>query len=185
MKFTSTFSFYRSWIVNNKEMADIIFYQDGEIIANTGTSYLEAVGQHGMKTDITEVPEITEVKRANKLNLDRKDCFTFKDKIYIYAPLLNATPMKEVLHSQFESGQQNYINAFNLTFTHEGEKQTLTFHAHTYTRVVHTGISAISQELKSHLEALGFDKISDYEANKMVQNADTILAILEKAKATK
>lgn len=185
MKFTSTFSYNRAWNVNQKEMTDIVFYQDGEIIANTGASYLESVGQHNLKTDITEIPEITEVKRAVKLNLDRKDCFTFKNKLYIYAPLVNATPMQEVLHSQFEDGQQNYINAFNLTFTHEGEKQTLTFHARTFTRIVKTGISAISQELKSHLKALGVDNISDNEADKMVQNADTILAILEKVKATK
>ena len=133
MDFTNTISGSRVWVVNKKEISDIFFYQDGEILAKVGSSFLEfekkfAPEKSGVNTDIKSIPEITSVENARHLDLDRKDCFVFKSVFYIYAPIVAATKPSPAVFNVYEGGNKKYLNYFNITITVDGEKRTLLCH---------------------------------------------------------
>lgn len=90
--------FLRSYEVNGKLIEEIYIYKDGEILLHVRRSWLENVRENYENLYCGDLIEITisgEVKRANKLNLNRKDNFLHKTKkdyylhsgysLYIYA----------------------------------------------------------------------------------------------------
>lgn len=76
-------SWYRPYNVNGKTLENIVIYKDGEIIIKTRSGWLEECDEN-FKTkylgDLLEININGEIKRANKLNLNRKDNFILKTK---------------------------------------------------------------------------------------------------------
>lgn len=76
-------SFLRYYTVNGKELESIVIYKDGEIILKTRSGWLEEVDENFTSTYCGDLLEVTingSVKRANKMNLNRKDNYIFKWK---------------------------------------------------------------------------------------------------------
>lgn len=89
---------YRPYMVDGKEIENIIIYKNGEIIIHIRHGWIEEVKENFKSKyngDLIEISFDGPVKRANKLNLNRKDNFIFKQKtetsihdgrnLYIYA----------------------------------------------------------------------------------------------------
>lgn len=75
--------FLRYYTVNGKELESIVIYKDGEIILKTRSGWLEEVNENFTSSycgDLLEIAINGPVKRANKMNLDRKDNYLFKWK---------------------------------------------------------------------------------------------------------
>lgn len=76
-------AWYRPYVVNGKDLERIVIYKDGEILIKTRSGWLEEVDQDYKSKyngDLLEISFGGSVKRANKLNLNRKDNFIFKMK---------------------------------------------------------------------------------------------------------
>ena len=76
-------NFLRYYTVNGKELETIVVYKDGEIILHTRSGWFEEVDENFKSRycgDLLEIAINGPVKRANKINLDRKDNYIFKWK---------------------------------------------------------------------------------------------------------
>lgn len=91
-------SWYRPYNVNGKDLEKIVIYKDGEIIIKTRSGWLEETDENFRPKYLGDVLQLQidgTIKRANKLNLNRKDNFLFREKdqysirdgitLYIYA----------------------------------------------------------------------------------------------------
>lgn len=99
-------NWYRPYFVNGKEIENIVIYKDGEIIIHIRRSWFEEVYEnfetkyHG---DLLEVSFDGPVKRANKLNLNRKDNFIYKQET------ATSTHGGRVLYIHADNIFKNYI----------------------------------------------------------------------------
>ena len=76
-------TWYRPYVANGKVLESIVIYKDGEILIKTRSGWLEEVDRDYRSKyngDLLEISFNGSVKRANKLNLNRKDNFIFKMK---------------------------------------------------------------------------------------------------------
>lgn len=114
-----TEKWYRPYFVNGKEIENIIIYKDGEIIIHIRRSWFEEVDEdfktkyHG---DLLEVSFDGPVKRANKLNLSRKDNFI----------------LKQETATSIHGGRCLYIYADNIFKSYEEMKKIRDFHNKDY-----------------------------------------------------
>lgn len=107
-------------------------YKDGEILWSTNRGYIESVEienkteKRFMTNRIMGFNLKNEVKKANKLNLNRKDNFKIVERLeysyperqevlYIHADEVNVELIGEIISLKTED-QTSYINAFKLDF---------------------------------------------------------------------
>jgi len=120
--------------INNCEyqFAGYRIYKDGEVLFKSDRGYIEQKEFKGEKVDEIYGGRITgfnlknEIKRANKLNLNRKDNFYITEKIpynypprgqvlYIHADEVEVEPLGEQ-KAMITTDETNYIDTYKLTF---------------------------------------------------------------------
>jgi hypothetical protein len=129
----------RSYEANEKVIEGIYIYKDGEIILHTRRSWLEAVKENFDTEycgDLLEVTMDGEIKRANKLNLNRKDNFILKThspyninsgySLFIYADNFleswEELPKKYNDHAHTEDGKNFYLYGIKVKMKYPAKK---------------------------------------------------------------
>ena len=130
----------RCYAINGKTIEEIYIYKDGEVILHTRRSWFENVNADFDTKYCGDLIEITldgEVKRANKLNLNRKDNFLFKVKkdwylnsgysLFIHAD--NFLESWEALPKKYlgekastEEGKESYLYGYKVCLKHPAKK---------------------------------------------------------------
>lgn len=122
-----TESWYRPYTVNGKTLEKIVIYKDGEIIIKTRSGWLEESYEDFTSKYLGDLISITfdgSVKRANKLNLNRKDNFIFKMKdqysihdgytLFIHAD--NIFSNYSELPKKYDKNNVHYLYGYRVTF---------------------------------------------------------------------
>lgn len=132
MNLRNRIEFSRQYRIDGISMDNVIFYKDGEIVGETNQGWIEKDGGFDTeKNSIYEIDEITEVVRATKENLNRKDCYYRKTgaakyghcskyTLYIYAGLFTSFVPQEELKCNEHSGRIGYANYYQFTFRTNG-----------------------------------------------------------------
>lgn len=130
----------RSYNVNGYSIEEIYIYKDGEILLHNRRSWFETVSENFdsiYASDLIEIVLEGEVKRANKLNLNRKDNFLFRVKknwylnsgycLFIHAD--NFLESWEELPKQYlgdkastEEGKKTFLYGYKVTLKHPAKK---------------------------------------------------------------
>jgi len=120
--------------INNYEHSyeGIRIYKDGEVLFKSDRGYIGRHEINGEKVGTSYPDRITnfnlknEIKRANKLNLNRKDNFHIVEEIpyhypsrasvlYVYADEINVESLGE-MKAMVTTDETNYIDTYKLTF---------------------------------------------------------------------
>lgn len=122
-------NFLRYYTVNGKELESIVIYKDGEIILKTRSGWLEEVSENYTHTycgDLLEIAINGPVKRANKMNLNRKDNYIFKWKenacirqgitLFIYAD--NIFTDYVALPKKWDEKKEYYLYGYKVNLIH-------------------------------------------------------------------
>lgn len=122
-------NFLRYYTVNGKELESIVIYKDGEIILKTRSGWFEKVNENFSPSycgDLLEIAINGPVKRANKMNLDRKDNYIFKWKenacirqgvtLFIHAD--NIFTSYEELPKKWDEKKVHYLYGYKVNFIH-------------------------------------------------------------------
>lgn len=143
--------FLRSYNVNGKSIEEIYIYKNGEILLHSRRSWLETVTEDFKSEYCGDLIEITmdgEIKRANKLNLNRKDNFICKLPkswyvnsgycLFIHAD--NFLESWEELPKQYlaekahtEEGKTSYLYGYKVKLKHFAKKYEM------YLKYYHNG----------------------------------------------
>ena len=130
----------RSYEVNGKTIEESFIYKDGKILLHNRRSWFENVTENFDTSYCGDLIEITldgEVKRANKLNLNRKDNFLFKIKkdwylnsgycLFIHAD--NFLKSWEELPKKYladkantEDGKETFLYGYKVTLKYPAKK---------------------------------------------------------------
>lgn len=130
----------RSYNVNGYSIEEIYIYKDGEILLHNRRSWFETVKENFdtiYAGDLIEIVLEGEVKRANKLNLNRKDNFLFRVKkdwylnsgycLFIHAD--NFLESWEELPKKYlgdkastEEGKETFLYGYKVTLKHPAKK---------------------------------------------------------------
>ena len=131
-------SWYRPYNANGKTLESIVIYKDGEILIKTRSGWLEERTENldsVYNGDLIEISFDGSVKRANKLNLDRKDNFIFKMKdqysihdgytLFIYADNIfseyKETPKK------YDDKKQYYLYGYSVKMKYSFKQYEMYF----------------------------------------------------------
>ena len=128
--------FLRYYTVNGKELESIVIYKDGEIIIKTRSGWLEEVDEnfnHKHCGDLLEIAINGPVKRANKINLNRKDNYLFKWKentcihngitLFIHAD--NIFSSYKELPLKWDDKKAYYLYGYTVNFLHPYKQHEL------------------------------------------------------------
>ncbi|URC15205.1 hypothetical protein GD1_81 [Paraglaciecola Antarctic GD virus 1] len=157
MNFASRNESDNQYYVDRLPMSNVIFYCEGKIVGQTDQGWVEAENEFGITNEkIYAFDQITEVRRATKENLDRKDCYYRKTgeseygkkeskyTLYIYTGLLSSFVEAEECESSRYNGRIGYSNYFTLSYKSEGTTKSAWVRQVKQTRTVQdpTGVRA-------------------------------------------
>lgn len=133
-------AWYRPYSVNNKDLESIVIYKDGEILIKTRSGWLEEVGEDFRSMYNGDLKSITfdgSVKRANKLNLNRKDNFLFKWKenacihdgytLFIYADNIFSNYIELPKKYDLNDSKEYYLYGYRVTFKYPFKQDEMYF----------------------------------------------------------
>lgn len=114
----------RTYLVNNKTIENIYLYDKGNIIIHIRRGWLECVKNdysYIYLGDLTEITIDKKVKRANKLNLNRKDNFLLKEKseyrindgVSLYININNIFKNFKYLPKKYNDKNTHYLYGIN------------------------------------------------------------------------
>ena len=106
------------YVVNNKKIEHIHFFKDGEILYTTRAGWLEASSKREYGSGQLGQIEVSEVKKAIKLNLNKKENFTFKNDLYLFIDdnSIKVYDTKRVLNYQ-NATSKNYMDIIKIELT--------------------------------------------------------------------
>jgi len=189
---TKSMKSFRPLILNGKQLENIIFYKDNNIIYESNRGWLE-----DNRTDVTALT-INDPVKANKINLSRTDNFYLNNKephktgydlyIYIDNKTVKLSAPKEIIgcQSKTETRYQNeyilnidcMVQAHKLNSMNELEyfdkpKAEITIHSR-YIRTVKTDYGNQIDTLYSQFQNLNID-ISTYDTELLFYNFNVSL----------
>ena len=137
---TRSASWYRPYNVNGKTIEKIVVFKDGEIIIKTRSGWFEETDENFRCKYLGDVLELSidgSVKRANKLNLNRKDNFIFKMKdeysihdgytLFIYADNIFSEYIELPKKYNDLSSGKHYLYGYRVTFKHPYKQDEMYF----------------------------------------------------------
>lgn len=151
---------FKRYSIDGKEMSNIIFYNDGKIVAETNQGWIDStIASYSYKQGVESIDEITDVVRATKENLNKTCCYYRKVAIneysrkpeyalYIYTGIFSKfTPMVE-RECYRNYGKISYANFFGFTFNADGEELSIEVRSakNTKSEYDQTGLRALEIE---------------------------------------
>lgn len=170
-----------SWFVNHKAVKNICFYRGTTIVAQAQYGWLAAQLKHGFRHDIKAIDEITEIRNCRKNNFKKNDVFFNTNELCLYIPadLLSVTAEEERVANRIESsGEIYYGTFFDLTYTENGDKRTVSVMHPTYDRKVFTARGQDIENLYQALRQLD-DRVSRSTAEGMLNNRESFIELLK------
>ena len=173
-------TFYRApylnpFLFDGKLISGIAFYADGKIIAQTNWF------GNGCNNNIRNIYLPFEIRRATKLNLDRKDAFYMVDKyaccdkeyiVYIHKDLVNLqfVETKETTHTWDYTATEDFytVDIEHIVYGVETLKQ-ISFSTNYKQLMTKEGarVEKLTDEIN---KALGYDKLSSYDIRRLLQS---------------
>lgn len=168
-------NWYNPMFFEGRELTNIVIYKDGKIIYESKCGWFG----HGTNNSIDKIEFPFEIKKANKLNLDRKDAFFHKGVLYLHQDLLDIkqTDSDVVICESWTS--KMYGDKFELTLPHvicngkEFKDSTFTTNLQYIKRHEETEEWKESSRLSQEMKELGI-RVDEYDARKILQHYQLI-----------
>lgn len=157
------------YLVNGKQLANIIFYNEGGVVLDTDSSWFRDYNLGDIKKVFLEVDE---VKNRRKVNFSRNEVFLVGHVLYIPAELVNLTWIEE---KEYDRGANNvYYDVFKFNVWSETRLASINeITIHKYVGSRQTDFGAKVEQVKKQLEE---DKINieSYYLEKLLEKYDLV-----------
>lgn len=171
-------TFYRApylnpFLFDQKQIHNIFFYADGEVIATT-----KWFDNGGCNNNIDKMELPFEIKRSTKLNLNRTDAFYMVSKdatiwreydVFIHKDLVNLTFIGRKETAKFWNYTQ-WADFYSVNIPHfvkGNAKETLTFT--TNFKCIDTDEGKKVDKMTADInKVIGYDKVSSYDVRKLM-----------------
>lgn len=190
------------YMEDGKEISNIIIYGDGKELYKANQPYITIVGDNNLECDSKEIILEGDIKKANKINLNRKDNYYVLDKenkyfsdksyiLYIHKEEIKINNITEKVALKLKH-QINYKKIFNITLKGNIKYKTYDKDLHDYVSLVKNNVN-ITQRFYSKCELTEYGKklkeieeffknnkinITRYDLEKLIDKKDKLIELL-------
>ena len=188
--------------MEGKEISNIIIYGNGKELYRSNQPYITIVDENNREYDSKEIILVGDIKRANKINLDRKDNYYVVDKenkyfsdkgyiLYIHESEIKINNVTEKVALKLKH-VVNYKKIFNVTLKGNIKYKAYDKELHDYVSLVKNNVN-ITQRFYSKCELTEYGKkikeieeflkninvnINRYELEKIIEVKEEFIKLL-------
>lgn len=188
--------------MEGKEISNIIIYGNGKELYRSNQPYITIVDENNREYDSKEIILVGDTKRANKINLDRKDNYYVVDKenkyfsdkgyiLYIHESEIKINNVTEKVALKLKH-EVNYKKIFNITLKGNIKYKSYDKELHDYVSLVKNNVN-ITQRFYSKCELTEYGKkikeieeflkninvnINRYELEKIIEVKEEFIKLL-------
>lgn len=166
-------SWYNPMICNGRELCNIIIYKDGEKVFETNCGWFGRGTNN--RWDSIDLP--FEVKRANKVNMERDDAFMHKGELYIHWDLLQTKKTKSDFLYINTWSQKTYADEYTIVLSGVINKEKVANIADSIihvTRSEDTDEYIKCKELSGKLKEECFISLGAFEVHELLEKFDLV-----------
>ena len=190
------------YMEDGKEINNIVIYGDGKELYKSNQPYITIVDENNREYDSQEIILVGDIKRANKVNLNRKDNFYVVDKenkyfsdkgyiLYIHESEIKVNSVTEKVALKLKH-EVNYKKVFNITLKGNIKYKEYDKDLHDYVSLVKNNVN-ITQRFYSKCELTEYGKklkeieeffknnkinITRYDLEKLIDKKDKLIELL-------
>ena len=190
------------YMEDGKEINNIVVYGNGKELYKSNQPYITIVNEDNREYDSIEIILEGDIKRANKINLDRKDNFYMVDKenkyfsdkgyiLYIHESEIKINSVTEKVALKLKH-EVNYKKVFNITLKGNIKYKAYDKHLHSYISCIRNNVnitqrfyskSVVTEYGKKLKEIEEFFKnnkinITRYDLEKLIDKKDKLIELL-------
>lgn len=190
------------YMEDGKEISNVIIYGDGKELYRSNQSYIDIIKDNNLVYNSIEITLIGDIKRANKVNYNRKDNYYVVDKenigfsnknytLYIHESEISINSVSEKVVSSFKDAI-NYKKIFNVTLkgnikynVYDGHLRHYITHVKNNVNITHrfyskSVVTEYGKKIKEIEEFFNNNKIniSKYDIEKIINKKDKLIELL-------